>query len=126
MMWSYPKGCRCRITTAVTETDVDMSGIEAAEQTVADIFTKKAELSGKPVKIRGKVVKFSPEIMGKNWIHVQDGTGEAGKNDLTVTTSSTAQIGDTVLITGTLATDKDFGYGYAYDVIIEDAEVTIE
>ena len=64
--------------------------------------------------------------MGKNWIHIQDGTGEAGANDLTVTTSAEANTGDTVLISGTLATDKDFGYGYAYDVIVEEAEVTVE
>jgi len=112
----------------VTATDVDLSGIQPAEggQTVADVFAKKAELSGKQVKIRGKVVKFSPEIMGKNWIHIQDGTGEAGANDLTATTSAMAQTGDTVTVTGILVTDKDFGYGYAYDVIVEDAEVTVE
>ena len=114
--------------TTVETTDVDLSGITVAEggQTVGDIYAKKAELSGKPVKIRGKVVKFSPSIMGKNWIHIQDGTGDAGANDLTVTTSATANTGDTVLISGTLTTDKDFGYGYAYDVIVEEAEVTVE
>jgi hypothetical protein len=114
--------------TVVETTDVDFSGITAAEggQTVADLFAKKAELAGKPVKVRGKVVKFSPEIMGKNWIHLQDGTGEAGSNDLTATTSGTAKMGDTVTISGVLVLDKDFGYGYAYDVIIEDAEVTVE
>ena len=111
---------------AAVETDVDLSGIAAADQTVADVFAKKDELSGKPVKIRGKVVKFSPEIMGKNWIHLQDGTGEAGTNDLTVTTTAVAKVGDTVVITGNLVTDKDFGYGYAYDVMVEDAEVTVE
>jgi len=114
--------------TVVTTTDVDLSGITAAEGgvTVADVFAKKAELAGKPVAIRGKVVKFTPEIMGKNWIHLQDGTGAAGSNDLTVTTSATAKMGDTVTVSGILVTDKDFGYGYAYDVIIEDAEVTVE
>jgi hypothetical protein len=114
--------------TTVETTDVDLSGITVAEggQTVGDIYAKKAELNGKPVKVRGKVVKFSPQIMGKNWIHIQDGTGEAGANDLTVTTSAEANTGDTVLISGTLATDKDFGYGYAYDVIVEEAEVTVE
>ena len=114
--------------TTVETTDVDLSGITVAEggQTVGDIYAKKAELNGKPVKVRGKVVKFSPQIMGKNWIHIQDGTGEAGANDLTVTTSAEANTGDTVLISGTLTTDKDFGYGYAYDVIIEEAEVTVE
>ena len=114
--------------TTVETTDVDLSGITVAEggQTVGDIYAKKAELNGKPVKVRGKVVKFSPQIMGKNWIHIQDGTGEAGANDLTVTTSAEANTGDTVLISGTLTTDKDFGYGYAYDVIVEEAEVTVE
>jgi hypothetical protein len=112
--------------TTVEKTDVDLTGIKAADQTVADVFAKKAELAGKPVKVRGKVVKFSPEIMGKNWIHLQDGTGEAGANDLTVTTSATAKMGDTVTISGVLTLDKDFGYGYAYDVIVEDAAVTVE
>jgi len=115
-------------TTAVETTTVDLSGITAAEGgvSVADAFAKKAELAGKPVTIRGKVVKFSPEIMGKNWVHIQDGTGAAGTNDLTVTTSATAKMGDTVLVSGVLVVDKDFGYGYAYDVIVEDAQVTVE
>lgn len=109
-------------------TDVDLSAITPAEggQTLADLFAKKADLVSKPVKVRGKVVKFSPEIMGKNWIHLQDGTGVAGTNDLTVTTSAMVKKGDTVTISGVLVIDKDFGYGYAYDVIIEDAEVTVE
>jgi len=114
--------------TVVETTDVDLSGITAAEggQTVADIYAKKDELSGKPVKVRGKVVKFSPEIMGKNWIHLQDGTGASGTNDLTITTSAMAKKGDTIVVSGVLVIDKDFGYGYAYDVIVEDAEVTVE
>ena len=109
-------------------TGVDFSGITPAEggQTVAGIFAGKADLAGKPVKVRGKVVKFSPEIMGKNWLHLQDGTGAAGTNDLTVTTGAMVKKGDTVTISGVLVIDKDFGYGYAYDVIIEDADVTVE
>jgi hypothetical protein len=114
--------------TVVEETTVDLSGITAAEGgvTVEDMFTKKAELAGKTVSIRGKVVKFTPEIMGKNWIHLQDGTGAEGTSDLTVTTSAMAKMGDTVTVSGVVVIDKDFGYGYAYDVIIEDAEVTVE
>lgn len=114
--------------TVVEKTDVDLSDIKPAEggQTVSDVFTKKADLAGKPVKVRGKVVKFSPAIMGKNWIHLQDGTGAAGSNDLVVTTSISANVGDTIVINGILATDKDFGYGYKYGVIVEDAEVAVE
>ena len=64
--------------------------------------------------------------MGKNWIHLQDGTGGEGTNDLTVTTSAAAKVGDTVLVTGKVTTDKDFGYGYKYDVIVEDATIAVE
>ena len=106
--------------------DIDLKGIKKADQTVADIFAQKSALAGKPVKIRGKVVKFSPEIMGKNWLHIQDGSGQAGTNDLTVNTSSTAKVGDTVVVSGKLTVAKDFGYGYQYDVIVEDAQITKE
>lgn len=105
---------------------VSLQGIAKADQTVAEIYAKKAELAGKPVKVRGKVVKFSAGIMGKNWVHIQDGSGQAGSNDLTVTTLATANTGDTVVISGKLTVDKDFGYGYQYGVIVEDAQVTKE
>ncbi|MDW7644124.1 MAG: hypothetical protein SCI25_03685 [Desulfuromonadales bacterium] len=108
--------------------DIDLSGITKAEggQTVAEVYAAKADLAGKTVNVRGKVVKFSPQIMGKNWIHLQDGSGAEGTNDLTITTAETANVGDTVLISGALAVDKDFGYGYQYAVIVEDAKVTVE
>lgn len=108
---------------------VDVSGVAKAEggKTVAEVFAEKDALAGKPVTLRGKVVKSNVGIMGKNWIHVRDGSGSEGSNDLTVTTT-TAQpnVGDTVLITGPLVLNKDFGMGYMYDVIVEDAQVTIE
>jgi hypothetical protein len=108
--------------------DIDMTGIVKAEggKSIEEIFAGKAELTGQPITVRGKVVKFSPEIMGKNWIHLQDGTGGEGANDLTITTSSMAKVGDTVVITGVLTADKDFGHGYQYDLIIEDGQVTAE
>jgi len=115
---------------AVSAADIDLSNIQKAEGgvTVGEVFSDKATLADKDVVLRGKVVKFSPQIMGKNWIHVQDGSGDAaaGTNDLTVTTNVTAKVGDTVLVTGSLTLDKDFGYGYKYNVIIEDAKVTVE
>jgi hypothetical protein len=107
---------------------VDLSNITKAEggQTVADLFVNKAALTGKDVAVRGRVVKFTPDVMGKNWLHLQDGTGNAGSNDLTVSTSAAAAVGSTVLVRGKLGTDKDLGFGYHYDLIIEDAAVTIE
>ncbi|PLX43090.1 MAG: DNA-binding protein [Deltaproteobacteria bacterium] len=103
----------------------DVSGVEPLEGgvTVGDLYAKKAELAGKEVKLRGKVVKVSRGIMGKTWIHVQDGTGGEKENDLTVTTNGDAQVGDIVVVTGKPVVDKDFGMGYFYDLIIEDGIV---
>jgi len=103
-----------------------ISGIAKADKTVAEVYAEKGSLAGKSIKVRGKVVKFSPEIMGKNWIHVQDGSGSDGSNDLTVTTSGIAKQGDTIVVSGVVVADKDFGYGYKYPVMIEDAAVTVE
>jgi hypothetical protein len=100
--------------------------VEAAAggQTVEDIFLKRDELVGKQVVIRAEVVKFNADIMKTNWIHIQDGSGSAGTNDLTVTTDATLEVGDMVEVRGILIADKDFGFGYKYELIIEDAAVT--
>jgi len=105
---------------------VSLDGIPKAEggQTVAEILAGKADGAGKPVLVRGRVVKYTAAVMGKNWLHIQDGSGAGA--DLTVTTAATAKVGDTVLVRGTLATDRDFGAGYQYDAIVEDAAVTVE
>ncbi|HLY96698.1 MAG TPA: nucleotide-binding protein [Sideroxyarcus sp.] len=95
----------------------------ANARTVAEIITRSAELRDKSVVVRGKVVKYNPEIMGKNWIHLRDGSGSAAEatNDILVTTTGQAKVGDVVTVKGTVRTDKDFGSGYAYKVLIEDA-----
>ncbi len=107
---------------------VDLSNIKKAAggHTVAELFANKASLAGKEVVVRGRVVKSTPEVMGKNWLHIRDGSGDSGSNDLTVTTSAAADVGKTVLVRGKLSTDKDFGAGYRYDIIIEDATVAVE
>ena len=116
------------VTGASAVAKVDLSGIKRAEggKTVKEIFADKQNLSGQLVKVRGKVVKYNPMIMGKNWIHIKDGTGAEGSNDLLVTTSSTAKIGDTILVAGTVSINKDFGAGYKYAVLIEDAKLKVE
>ena len=95
----------------------------ANARTVAEIMTKGPELKDKPVLVRGKVVKYNPQIMGKNWIHLRDGTGSAAtnSNDVLVTTMSQAKAGDIVTVKGVVRTDKDFGSGYSYKVLIEEA-----
>jgi hypothetical protein len=109
-------------------TNLDFSKLQKAPggQTVQEVIQGKAKLAGKEVKVRGKVVKFNANIMGKNWLHLRDGTGSEGSNDLLVTTPDTAKVGDTVLVTGKVATDKDFGMNYKYAVMVEDAKVAVE
>jgi hypothetical protein len=95
----------------------------ANARTVSEIMSKGAELRDKTVLVRGKVVKYNAGIMGKNWIHLRDGTGSVEKetNDVLVTTSGSAKLGDIVTAKGVVHTDKDFGAGYAYKVLVEDA-----
>jgi len=95
----------------------------ANARTVAEIVTKGSELKDKPVLVRGKVVKYNPGIMGKNWVHLRDGSGSAAdsSNDVLVTTANQAKLGDVVTVKGVVRTNKDFGAGYAYKVLVEDA-----
>ena len=95
-------------------------------QTVASLFKNKKTFKGKSVELRGVVTKYNPDILNKNWIHIQDGTNYNGEGDILVTSKNKVKVGDTVIVKGTLALDKDFGAGYFYDVLIEDATVTVE
>jgi hypothetical protein len=97
----------------------------ADARTIAEVWSEQGALTGKSVSIRGVVVKYNPGVMGKNWIHLQDGSGDAAKgtHDITVTTMDAATVGATVTITGAVHTKRDFGAGYSYAVIVEDAKV---
>ena len=92
-------------------------------RTVAEVVKGKAALKDKPVLLRAQVVKVNNGIMGKNWVHLQDGSGSAadGSNDILVTTMDTAAVGDIVNAKGTVRTDVNLGSGYAYAVLIEGA-----
>jgi hypothetical protein len=95
---------------------------------IADVWARRKELAGGNVAVRGKVVKYNANILGVNWVHIQDGSGDAmaGTHDLTVTTSDKVALGDIVTVRGRLATDQDFGAGYTYELLIEKAKVTSE
>lgn len=114
---------------APANADIDLSGIARAEggKTVAELFAEKDALAGTSVTVRGKVVKANAMILDRNWLHIHDGSGAEGTNDLTVTTMADLPgVGATVLVSGKLAVNKDFGMGYQYPAIVEDAEVTVE
>jgi len=94
---------------------------KAEEITVAQIFAKRNDFSGKEIEIRGVVVKVNEQVMGKNWIHIQDGTSDNGKFDLTITSTELPAVNDEITVKGKIVLNKDFGYGYSYEVIMEDA-----
>jgi hypothetical protein len=89
---------------------------------ISNLLSNKQSLSGKVIRVKGVVTKFNPQIMGKNWVHIQDGSEFQGGFDLTITTDKSVSLGDTVTFEGKLALDKDFGYGYFYPVMIEDGK----
>jgi hypothetical protein len=92
---------------------------------VNECFEQAKDLNTKTVRVRGKIMKISRMIMGKNWLHLQDGTGNPLKNqhDLVVTTQDDPAENTVVTVEGTLSANRDFGAGYKYDVIVEDAKV---
>jgi hypothetical protein len=116
--------------TSAPSTDLSLEGITKPDggRTIAEVWTARASLAGSPVAVRGRVVKYNSGIMGRNWLHIQDGSGDPAKSthDITVTSEASTKVGDLVTVRGVLATDKDFGAGYAYDAIIEDASLQVE
>jgi hypothetical protein len=90
---------------------------------LAELFSSKKSFSAKSIIVKGKVVKVNNGIMDKNWVHVVDGTQFENKNDLTITTAETVNIGDIVTFKGVVVLDKDFGQGYVYDILLEEGEL---
>jgi len=95
-------------------------------KTIQQIFNNKSSLSGQTVKVKGKVVKFNKQIMKRNWIHIQDGTGTEKDFDLVITSDDEVSVGDVIIAEGKVSVDKDFGAGYFFPVLIEDAKIEKE
>jgi len=91
--------------------------------TLETIFSNKESLSGKSITVKGKVVKVNNGILEKNWVHIVDGTQFENKKSLTVTTNELIKVGDTVTFKGKITIDKDFGYSYVYDILLEECEL---
>ncbi len=110
------------------EIDQQSISVEAAAGgiTVGELYENPAKFSDKTVRIRGQVTKVNSMIMGRNWVHIQDGTSSDGKYDLTFTTNDKVNVGDIVIVEGTVTLEKDFGAGYFYDVIVEQATAVRE
>lgn len=121
-----------KVNPRVSQQAVAVKKVKKADgengKTIGEIYNESKTLNGKMIAVRGVVVKATNNIMGKNWIHIQDSTGEATKrtHDLTLTTQDKVKAGDIVLAKGVLAANKDFGSGYRYNVIIEKAKLSVE
>lgn len=89
---------------------------------IGDLYSKRSAFAGKLVTVRGQVTKVNVGIMGRNWVHIQDGTADGENFDLTITTGDEPAMGTVVTYYGTLSLKKDFGYGYYYEIIVENAE----
>lgn len=105
--------------------DFEIESVDPVEGgiTIAELYANSSSYDGKIVKIRGSVVKYTPAVMNKNWVHIQDGSRVGGNFDLTITTDATCDAGDLVVFEGKISLDRDFGYGYNYPVIMEDAKM---
>lgn len=101
---------------------MEISRVEGGN-TIAEIHARKDELNGDTVRVRGQVTRFTADVLDKNWVHIRD---SSATDDLTVTTDATVAINDVVIIEGKLELDKDYGYGYVYPVILQDARITKE
>ena len=95
----------------------------AGGKSIAEIIEQHEQLAEQRVKVRGKVVKYNPHIMGKDWIHIRDSSTD---DDLTITANADVAPGNVILAHGKIVLDKDFGYGYVYEIMMEDAEVVVE
>ena len=97
--------------------------IEAGEGTISisGLFSDPKAHEGKTIRVKGEVTKFNPAIMERNWVHLQDGTEFEGKFDLTATSLESFEVGAIVTLEDILAVNRDFGYGYSYEILLEKA-----
>lgn len=123
-MMKAPEGGGMGVSTPIGDVKVEKA-IGQNAYTIAEIYEKKSGLCNNKILVRGKVVKVLPQILGKNWIHLQDGSGNEknGNYDLVVTSQDMPSVGDVITVNGTVYTDKDFGAGYKYNVIVEEASI---
>lgn len=113
------------IPTSAKEERISIQKLKDGKS-IGEIYGELNKLNSKNVKVRGKVIKYNPGIMGTNWIHIQDGTAFQNDFDLLVTSDTQVQLGQVITAEGRLVTNKDFGAGYNYKVLIEKAKIKVE
>ncbi|MFD1292487.1 hypothetical protein ACFQ5N_01455 [Lutibacter holmesii] len=106
------------IETEAIHIEIPENGIS-----ISNLYSNPTNFKEKEIVVRGKVVKVNKNILGKNWIHIVDGTSFENNSDLTITTSQLVKLGATVTFSGTVVLDKDFGAGYVYSLLLENGEI---
>lgn len=84
---------------------------------IAELVKDPKRYEGHTIQLSGKCVKVNPNIMDRNWIHLKDGSKD--DYDLVITSNTFVPEGSEITIRGTVVMNKDFGAGYAYDLIVE-------
>ena len=89
---------------------------------IKDLVENPDQFSGKVIKIKGVCTKVNSKILGRNWIHLKDGSLDS--YDLVVTSRQVVQVGNEMVVSGKVTLKKDFGSGYYYDILIEEGEIS--
>jgi len=108
---------------ALTALSFNIQAEDKSYKTVEETFLHKEELAGQRITLKGTITKVNNGIMGKNFLHLSDGSGAEGTNDLTVTSQETAKVNDVVEINGLVSVNRDFGFGYNYPLLLEEATI---
>ena len=103
---------------SAAKSDVTVESVEGTVS-IGELFSNPGSYEGKSIKIRGEVTKFNEAIMDRNWVHLQDGTEGNGKFDLTATSTEAFMVGSVVTVEGVVSLNRDFGYGYSYEILLE-------
>jgi hypothetical protein len=117
---SVPEGMTPGSTKSITRSAVEVDALEGTVS-IAELYADPAAFEGRTIKVRGEVVRYNPAIMERNWVHIQDGTEYEGRFDLTLTSVEPFEVGSVVTVEGVVALNRDFGYGYSYEILLEEA-----
>lgn len=118
-----PMGAPAPVTSAAGALAAVEQAGTALSLRVVDVFTERAALNGKKVRVVGQAAKVTA-VQGAFYVHLKDGSGTAGKDDdLTVITSTEVKADAKVTVEGRVALDKDVGMGTPYPVVVENATV---
>ena len=109
------------VDNQIVDMTVNASEVERASSTkIKELISNSKKYAGKEVEITGKVVKVNANIMDRHWVHIKDAS--ADDYDFVLTTKAVVPVGHIVTFKGRFKTNVDFGSGYRFDYILEDAK----